>query len=90
MANKRANGEGSIGKYKDGWRSRIMIGYNEDGKPIRKEFYGKTQKEVKEKLEQFKKQYLMDHIQINDKTTVEEWFYTYIFEYKQNKNHDHP
>ncbi len=85
MANKRANGEGSLGKYKDGWRSRIMIGYNEDGKPIRKEFYGKTQKEVKEKLEQFKKQYLMDHIQVNDKTTVEEWFYTYIFEYKQNK-----
>lgn len=85
MANKRANGEGSLGKYKDGWRSRIMIGYNEDGKPIRKEFYGKTQKEVKEKLEQFKKQYLMDHIQVDDKTTVEEWFYTYIFEYKQNK-----
>ncbi|MCC0700159.1 tyrosine-type recombinase/integrase [Clostridioides sp. ZZV15-6383] len=51
MATKRANGEGSIGKYKDGWRSRIMIGYNEDGKPIRKEFYGKTQKEVKDKLQ---------------------------------------
>ena len=48
MATKRANGEGSIGKYKDGWRSRIMIGYNEDGKPLRKEFYGKTQKEVKD------------------------------------------
>ena len=50
MATKRANGEGSIGKYKDGWRSRIMIGYNEDGKPLRKEFYGKTQKEVKDNL----------------------------------------
>ena len=59
MAIKRANGEGSIGKYKNGWRSRIMIGYNSDGKPIRKEFYGKTQKEAKEKLEEFKKQYFV-------------------------------
>ena len=55
MAIKRANGEGSIGKYKDGWRSRIRIGYNDKGKPIRKEFQGKTQKEVKDKLENFKK-----------------------------------
>ena len=30
MASKRANGEGSISKYKNGWRSRIMIGYNEE------------------------------------------------------------
>lgn len=85
MSNKRANGEGSIGKYKDGWRSRIMIGYNENGKPIRKEFYGKTQKEVKEKLENFKKQYLMKNIQIDENLTVQEWFYTFIFEYKHNK-----
>ncbi|WP_343100989.1 tyrosine-type recombinase/integrase [Romboutsia sp. MSSM.1001216sp_RTP31141st1_G3_RTP31141_220114] len=85
MASKRANGEGSIGKYKDGWRSRIMVGYNELGKPIRKEFYGKTQKEVKEKLENFKKQYLMQHIEIDNSTTLEEWLYTYMFEYKKNK-----
>lgn len=85
MAIKRANGEGSIGKYKDGWRSRIMIGYNDKGKPIRKEFYGKTQKEVKDKLENFKKQYLMQNIQIDERLTVQEWFYTFIFEYKHNK-----
>ena len=85
MAIKRANGEGSIGKYKNGWRSRIMIGYNSDGKPIRKEFYGKTQKEAKEKLEEFKKQYLLQYIEIDDKTTLEQWFFTYMFEYKQNK-----
>ncbi|HBF6777145.1 TPA: hypothetical protein ACP6IR_001992 [Clostridioides difficile] len=38
MATKRANGEGSIGKYKDCWRSCIMIGYNEYGKLIKKNF----------------------------------------------------
>lgn len=47
MATKRANGEGSIGKYKDGWRSRIMIGYNEDGKPIRKNFMVRLKRKLK-------------------------------------------
>ena len=27
----------------------------------------------------------MQHIAIDDKTTLEQWFYTYIFEYKQGK-----
>lgn len=47
---KRANGEGNISKYKFDdtgkctmWRAIIMIGHNEEGKPIRKQFYGKTQ-----------------------------------------------
>ncbi|HGM3737264.1 TPA: tyrosine-type recombinase/integrase [Clostridioides difficile] len=82
MATKRANGEGSIGKYKDGWRSRIMIGYNEDGKPIRKEFYGKTQKEVKDKLDAYKKQYYLSSDISDDKITLEHWFYNWLFEYR--------
>ncbi|VIF72939.1 phage integrase [Clostridioides difficile] len=82
MATKRANGEGSIGKYKDGWRSRIMIGYNEYGKPIRKEFYGKTQKEVKDKLDAYKKQYYLSSDISDDKITLEHWFYNWLFEYR--------
>ncbi|AXU62232.1 phage integrase family protein [Clostridioides difficile 824] len=82
MATKRANGEGSIGKYKDGWRSRIMIGYNEDGKPIRKEFYGKIQKEVKDKLDAYKKQYYLSSDISDDKITLEHWFYNWLFEYR--------
>ncbi|VHR90008.1 phage integrase [Clostridioides difficile] len=82
MATKIANGEGSIGKYKDGWRSRIMIGYNEDGKPIRKEFYGKTQKEVKDKLDAYKKQYYLSSDISDDKITLEHWFYNWLFEYR--------
>ena len=31
-----------------------MVGYRADGKPQRKYIYGKTQKEVKEKVEQWK------------------------------------
>ena len=52
---KRANGEGTILPYKvngvqKGWRTSIMVGFKPNGKPDRKQFYGKTQKEVKEKI----------------------------------------
>ena len=50
MAKKRANGEGSIRKRKDGrWEGRYTAGYDEKtGKRIIKSVLGKTQAEVKE------------------------------------------
>lgn len=52
MAKRRANGEGSIRKRKDGrWEGRYTAGRDpETGKPIYKNVLGKTQAEVKEKL----------------------------------------
>lgn len=52
MAKKRANGEGSIVKRKDGtWQASALIGWNaEKNCPKRVYFYGKTQQEVKDKL----------------------------------------
>ena len=51
MSKKRANGEGSIRKQKDGrWEGRYTAGYDKDGKVITKNVLGKTQAEVKEKL----------------------------------------
>ena len=52
MAKKRANGEGSIRKRKDGrWEGRYTAGRDsETGKPIYKNVLGRTQSEVKEKL----------------------------------------
>lgn len=48
MAKKRAAGEGTLRKRADGrWESAVMVGYQ------RKYFYGKTQKEVKEKVAQW-------------------------------------
>ena len=54
MAKKRANGEGSIRKRKDGrWEGRYTAGYDpETGKRIIKNVLGKTQAEAKEKLAQ--------------------------------------
>ena len=50
MAKKRANGEGSIRKRKDGrWEGRYTAGHDPNtGKTIHKNVLGKTQGEVKE------------------------------------------
>lgn len=52
MAKKRANGEGSIRKRKDGrWEGRYTAGHDPiTGKQVFKSVLGKTQAEVKEKL----------------------------------------
>lgn len=87
MARKRANGEGTIVKnirngVQKGWRASITIGRDKDGKVKRKEFTGKTQQEVKQKLEQYKKEMLLGTIATDDKITLEEWYYTWLFEYR--------
>lgn len=54
MARKRVNGEGTIGKRKDGrWEARYIAGRDpETGKQIRKSILGKSQTEVRKKLKE--------------------------------------
>lgn len=48
---RRGNGEGSIVRRKDGrWMGVVTLGKNADGSPKRKSVYGKTRKEVAEKM----------------------------------------
>lgn len=57
MARKRAHGEGTISKRPDGtWEAKVSLGYDADGKRRRKTVYGKTQKEVRAKLDEIKQQ----------------------------------
>ena len=52
---KRLNGEGSLRRRADGrWEYRLMDGYLEDGRPNTISFYGRTQKEVRDKLENYR------------------------------------
>lgn len=52
---KREYGSGSVSQRKDGtWTARIKIGTKEDGSPRIKAFYGKSEREVKRKLKEFK------------------------------------
>lgn len=50
MSTKRANGEGVLRKRKNGlWECTVMDGFQKNGKRNYKSFYGRTQKEAREK-----------------------------------------
>lgn len=56
MAKKRANGEGSLRRKKNGtWEAQIMIGYRADGSRDIRSFSGPTQKAAKDKMREFLK-----------------------------------
>lgn len=84
---KASNGEGSIFKDKKGrWRASITIGKDAlTGMQKKQWFYGKTEKEVKDK-----KLKVLSQIQNGDyteptKITVEQWLHTWLWDYKKMK-----
>ena len=83
MAKKRANGEGSIRKRKDGrWEGRYTAGHDpEMGKAIYKNVLGRTQAEVKEKLKAtIKETQSLDQTKVG-KYTVGEWMEVWFEDY---------
>ena len=82
MAKRRANGEGSIRKHKDGrWEGRCTVGYDADGKRIIKNVLGKTQAECKSKLnELIRASQELDMVRSDDLTVgdwVTQWYDLY-------------
>lgn len=89
MGKKRANGDGNIRKRSDGtWEARYCAGNNPGtGKPIRKSIYGKTQKEVREKLTKAIAE-LDSGIYIDpSKIKLGEWLDTWLNEYCGDKKY---
>lgn len=81
---KRGQGEGSISKRDDGtWWARITIGKDENGKQKRKAFYGKTRKEVQEKLTEALNDLNKGSYIEPSKLTVSMWVDTWVLEYKK-------
>ena len=74
-AKKRANGEGNIRKRKDGrWEGRYTAGHDPvTGKAITKNVLGKTQAEVKEKLNAAMEKSAHLDVVRSGKYTVAEW-----------------
>jgi integrase len=69
---KRADGEGTISKRPDGrWQGQISLGYKLDGTRNRKTVYGRTQKEVRQKLDQLKYQVASGDYTSNNMTVAE-------------------
>ena len=73
---RAAAGSGSIRQRADGsWEARVSVGSDPGtGKPIRKSIYGKTQKEVRQKMTAVLRSIDNGTYQEPDKTTVSEWF----------------
>ena len=84
MATKKANGEGSISKYGNKWRGQLTIGRDENGKLIRKAFYGKTKKEVDLKLQEYKLKLNAGDLPTDDKITFQQWYYIWLFDFRKN------
>lgn len=82
---KKANGEGSINRFKDGWRCTITIGRDEQGKLIRKQFYGKTKLEAIKKKDDYINQKNNGLLLTEDKVTLSNWFKIWLFEFKVNE-----
>lgn len=71
---RRGNGEGSIYQRKDGkWAAVLWVGTKPDGKPDRKFFYGKTRKEVADKLRDAQNKLDVGVIPGGDNVTFEAW-----------------
>lgn len=77
--NRRSAGEGNISQRANGtWTARIQLGIKEDGKPKVKAFYGKTRKEVADKLADFReltKAGYTDEDMPEFKTYITNWLY---------------
>ena len=74
MAKRRANGEGSIRKKQNGlWEGRIVVGHKENGLPIYRYVYGKTQKELLDKLHRSRELYQGADLTEDSRMTLGEW-----------------
>ena len=55
MADRRKKGSGSVRERSDGrWEGRVIVGYDDNGKPIQKSVFAKTKTECNKKLKQLK------------------------------------
>ncbi len=80
---RRGAGEGSITQRKDGrWQGSIQIGYDpETGRPKRKYFYGRTRKDVHQKLMGIMPQVAAGTYREPANLTVAEWLTTWLNDY---------
>ena len=84
MPSKRSHGEGTLRHRSDGrWELRMMDGYQKDGSPRFKTFYGKTQKEVKLKLKEYQDA-LISGVQLDTILYFEDWADTWFEGHRDN------
>lgn len=83
---KRGHGEGTVVRRKDGrWCAALVMGYDSEGKPIRKYFYGRTRREVQEKLEAAKAEARAGILTEPQKVSLGEWLSRWLEFYVKNR-----
>lgn len=81
---RRGNREGSIYKRKDGrWCGALFLGYDFQGKPIRKYFYGKTRQEVVEKLTKALRDQQLGLLAPRESITFGNWLWSFLENFKK-------
>ena len=77
--------DGSITKRKDGRiELQITTGIDNNGKRIRKSFYGKSEREVKTKKNEWLRQYSVTSNDVNSSMDFSTWADKWLIVYKQN------
>ena len=83
---ERISGKGAVFQVSDTkWVAKVCLGVDDNGKPIIKQFSGKTEAIAKKKLRDFQKSrdYSEKHIPSTD--TVKAYFATWLKEYQFHK-----
>lgn len=83
MARRRGNNEGSITFHKKSglWMGRIFVGYDNEGKPIRKVMYAKSKTELQEKIRNVLYERQAGTYVEPSRLTVGEWVISYLETY---------
>ena len=82
MAKRRPQGDGTIRKRKDGrWEGRIIVGHKNDGSPMFKSVFGKTQKATLKELHKLIDIYRDVDLTEECRMTLGEWLDKWLDEY---------
>ena len=83
MAKRRPSGDGMVRRRDDGrWEGRIVIGHKENGEPLFRHVYAKTQKALLDKLHQNIECYRDVELTEDSRMTLGEWLDRWLTEYK--------
>lgn len=86
---RRPNGDGSFVKRNNRWYWRKTVGQDANGKPIRKEFPGATQKECREAYETWKKERESDEpVSVSPDIKLGDWLDLYLETYVKPRVQD--
>ena len=82
MAKRRPQGDGTIRKRNDGrWEARIIVGHKNDGSPMYKSAFTKTQKSALKQLHQLIDLYRDVDLTEDSRMTLGEWLDKWLDEY---------